>query len=517
MANSRFTAIIAARDAASPALGAIARRVRALTGDLSGLRRAAEAVRGRAGVAGGFAAGFLAPFAAVGVGGATKGLTDLAARTAEGARGLSDLAERSGVTVERLQGLAAVARASGIEAEALVEATERLNRGLGDAARGKAPELAAALRRLGIATRDNGGLRSAVDLLPQLAEAVSRTRDPVQRLRLVTTFFGEEGAKLIPMLAGGSRALRETTQDWYAFGHVLDRNAVAALGRANRSFRQLSMSADGTREAVGGVLARVFAPYAETLAKVLRANRGVIATRVDDWAKGIASVLPSTREEWEKLGKSLGDAMDAFKREAGDVRAQLRGIADRYREMRDALAPVWEAWTEVHRRVEGFEAFLGGRVRAAIQQTSLDSQGLGRAWDGIRAAAEGWRDALRSGAGMGVPKPAPGGPAMHDPEAWRRSYDPPARSPGGVPSYLDPDAWRRSFRPGSFGGGGGGPGSAEPGAGGRGAVDVVEVRFANAPPGTRVDHTPAIAPARRRQLVLNVGYAFGPPPSYRTT
>jgi len=116
---------------------------------------------------------------------------------------LGKVSSKLGVTSSELQKFRYAAQLAGIEETALDMGLQRFIRRVGEAAKGTG-EAKDALAQMGIKlTNSNGKIRSATNLLGQVANALKDTKDPAERLRLAFKLFDSEGVAMVNMLKNG--------------------------------------------------------------------------------------------------------------------------------------------------------------------------------------------------------------------------------------------------------------------------------------------------------------------------
>lgn len=169
-------------------------------GDTAG--RVSGGLRGMVGAAGGLsgALGALAP-AVTGV-----GLAAMAKGAIDAADDMNDLAQKTGVSVEQLSRFKQAADASGTSIEGVGGAMIKLNRNL---ATGN-DQAAFALKDLGISATDaTGKLKSTDQIMLEVADKFAKMPDGAQKSAMAMALFGKSGADMIPLLNGGSEAVRK--------------------------------------------------------------------------------------------------------------------------------------------------------------------------------------------------------------------------------------------------------------------------------------------------------------------
>lgn len=298
-ATEELKAVFTAEDRTSSVLRAIGAQFRGLAGD-AGIGRLARASGQLLGTFSGMARGVATlGLSVAGLSGAASaaGLTALAVSASSTGTQLKALADTSGVPIGQLEVLSDMARRANVSQDDLASGLGGLNERMRSAARGGNSELRQVMRLLGISLRDSSGqVRNASDVLPQLASAFQRVRDPALRAEAATAIFGDAGARLLPILTGGADGLREGQRQFARYGVSVAENADD-LARANEQFEDLRKVmvgfASGISTAIGTQLAPVLGPLASQMADWIAANRAVIAT---DIASYVHSAAVAVRE-----------------------------------------------------------------------------------------------------------------------------------------------------------------------------------------------------------------------------
>lgn len=174
---------------------------RAIGGIKQKATEASVGLRGIASSAGGLsgAMGTLVPLLS------GAGLVAMGKSAIDAADDMNDMAQRTGVSVEQLSRFKQAADASGTSIGAVGGALTKLNRNL---ASGN-DVTANALKSLGISATDaTGKLRSADQIMLDVANKFQSIQDPAQKAALATQLFGKSGADLIPLLNGGGDAIK---------------------------------------------------------------------------------------------------------------------------------------------------------------------------------------------------------------------------------------------------------------------------------------------------------------------
>lgn len=222
---------------------------------------------------------------------------------------LGKVSSKLGVTSQELQKFRYAARQAGIEETALDMGLQRFIRRAGEAAKGTG-EAKDALNEMGIKLKDSSGkLRSASDLLGQVAQAMQKTKDPADRLRLAFKLFDSEGVAMVNMLKNGKGALNATMLEAEKLGFILSSTTVAGVERANEAFFKMG-------KAIGGVWNKLVGALAPSLEKM----GNWFATFAATFSTTIAPLFDWLEHTLGRLGIGFGDAA-----KAGDKWGKLIG------------------------------------------------------------------------------------------------------------------------------------------------------------------------------------------------
>jgi hypothetical protein len=148
-----------------------------------------------------------------GVGGQVAAAFSVAAITAysksilNAADSLAKLSQKTGISVEDLSSFQLAADLAGVGADQFSQATVRLNKSIADAI-GGSKQQQEAFQKLGITQKELATL-SPAQTLERIADAFSGAEDGANKTQIAMALLGKSGADLIPLLNGGSEALRQ--------------------------------------------------------------------------------------------------------------------------------------------------------------------------------------------------------------------------------------------------------------------------------------------------------------------
>lgn len=170
-------------------------------------------------------------------------------------------AQRIGLSVEALTRLRFAADLSGASAQDLETAVARLSRSMQDGNK--------AFARIGVSATDAAGrLRPTEDVLLDLADAFQSTPDGAAKTAAAMELLGRSGTMLIPLLNGGSDALREMMAEADALGLTITTRTAKAAERFNDSLTRVGGAVTGVGRQIAADLAPVMADIAEAIAGV---------------------------------------------------------------------------------------------------------------------------------------------------------------------------------------------------------------------------------------------------------
>lgn len=261
----------------------------------------------------GFAAAAAAGIAAVvGIGGAVKGAIDDFDEMAKAS-------QKVGLTVEDFTRLRYAAGLSGVEIGTLSTGVQRLSKNMADVAAGAKGPAAEAFAALGISvSAADGKLRSSKDVLYELADQFSKMPDGPNKTAMAIAVLGKSGAEMIPMLNGGSQALRDMASESDRFGQTLSTRAAKAAEVLNDNVSRLQSMLSGMvnriAEGVLPMLADLSTRFVQAAADsgVLEAAAGAIT-----WVlRQVAAVAVEVSGYVQGMGEmfwSVARAMDSLK------------------------------------------------------------------------------------------------------------------------------------------------------------------------------------------------------------
>lgn len=323
-----YAVTITAVDGATKAIDAINKKLAALTAPVTRLQKSLDRFREVSGlnaVARGLGtvataaaraarslAAMVAPLAAITSAFSIAGITALATEWAKFAQRLGFDASRISIAADRLHALQGAAALAGSSGEALTSGMKALSDTLTDAAGGRNGEAVVMFRTLGVEFRNaDGTARRAADVMPQLADAIARIRNPALQARVATMLFGGAAEDLLPFLKKGSEGMRQYAAEARRFG-VVSEEGVRIAGAMREAQTRLGLAWQGMgnviAEKVSPILTRIF----NFMAEWLRKNSGKIVGMIEAIAKAFEKWLNNggldkLMNYIERIAKALSD------------------------------------------------------------------------------------------------------------------------------------------------------------------------------------------------------------------
>lgn len=309
-----------------------------------------------------FAAGakkLLAPVAIAGAAAAT-GIGLAVKGTIDAADDMSKAAAKFGIPIETLSRLAYAGDLSGVSLDTLGTSVSKLSRQMADAAAGSKSAIDA-FANVGVEFANaDGGLRDADAVLQDLADRFAAMPDGAAKTAAAMELMGRGGAAMIPMLNGGSEALRKMMAEASTFGQVFD----AEMGGQAEQFNDNISRLQGSFGKLAADLTKQLLPHLAAFSEWMVANGPAVANAVARMVEFGAAFVPIGQAIAQGI-KIGGDALVAF---AGEVRRDAEAIASFAASVRDGMAA---AATAVANGITAMEqAFVG--LRAKFVQVGRD-------------------------------------------------------------------------------------------------------------------------------------------------
>ena len=260
-----------------------------------------------------YAAALLLPAASA------AGFVSFVKKSIDAADRLNDLRQITGLTVPTLNGLAFAAKQSGTDLDALAKGVGKFARVV-DAAKNPTSEQSKLLNDLGISAK----LPEAA--LLQISDTFAAMPDGLEKTNLAMELFGKSGADLIPLLNGGSAALKEMITTGQTLNPITQEMAEKA-DEFNDSLGRLKASGSG----LGTSLAASIVPGLTEITKAMEeaAKEGGLLKTLWVGLGGVGAAIftdefKSRIDKIAKAQRALNDAIRNGATEDSDYVIKLR-------------------------------------------------------------------------------------------------------------------------------------------------------------------------------------------------
>lgn len=336
---------------------------------------------------------------------AATAMTALVKQAINSADELSKLSQKVGVSVESMSALKHQAGLAGVEMGALQAAMVKLTKTAADAVSGGKDQVAT-FKALGISVTDATGKMKPMDeLLAEVADKFESYEDGAEKTALALRLFGKSGADMIPLLNGGSKAMREAADEARAYGIIVTEAGGRASEEFNDNLSRLSTSVAGLGNQIAMRLVPALASFSGELAEGAKQGEAYaqIADTIADAIKRVAQVLVVTHSVIEAfvnllaaavdtvigfaevIGGLAGNIWNATKSIALAMQGDFAGAGEAAKLAADYAAVGWEngstriqaAWSAADSGIQGaldrsaalFDA-LDGRIEGATQRAA---------------------------------------------------------------------------------------------------------------------------------------------------
>jgi hypothetical protein len=265
---------------------------------------------------------------------------------------IGKLAQSTGVSTEALSRMSVSAKLSDIDMEALAKSMGKLSKNIIDAADGTGTGKKA-FDAMGISIKDaSGHLKSNDQVMAEVSDRFAGMNDGAGKTALAMDIFGKSGAAMIPMLNGGSSALKENADLADKLGLTLSKSTASAAEAVNDRFATMGLAGKG----IANTIMQQMLPTFDSLSKVMVDS----ATNTDNLKKisdGLDVTLRSlvtggviVKSVFSALGNVFGGVAAAIMLALqGDFSAAKNALSDMGDTMvsnmsgdMDSIAKVWE-------------------------------------------------------------------------------------------------------------------------------------------------------------------------------
>ncbi len=258
---------------------------------------------------------------------------------------MSKSAQKVGVTTEELSRLRYAAELSGIATTELQVGMKALIDNMSDA-----PDKFAAI---GVATQDaNGKLRSASDVIGDVAEHFADLPDGAAKSKLAVDLFGRSGLEMIPMLNAGRDGLEAMGDEAERLGLVFNTQASKQAEQFNDNLTRLQGGMKGVFNTLAVEVLPTLVEYSDQLIEAVKDGDAVAkgATSIRVAFQLLVAVGVTVSNVFQAIGKVIGGTLaivgtvvsgtiSALQKAAGAMQSYWDALLDLdFKRARDSLA-----------------------------------------------------------------------------------------------------------------------------------------------------------------------------------
>jgi hypothetical protein len=328
------------------------------------------------------------------------GLRSFVDQYTEAGSAIQDASDRLGLATDELQELQYAFGQAGVRGEQVNAALTGLSQRM-EQARAGTGHAGGAFSALGVRLTDaSGQMRSAGDVMDDVAVNMSNIEDPARRVQLATQLFGGAGRRLVGVLHDGSGGLAEMRAQFQELGGGMSEDGVHAADAYGDAMGRLDVSMTSLKTRVAVVLLPVLQSFADFVTKavatVSRLTRGTNLVQAAFVAGGIALAvhfLPAIRNGIAALQRfTIAQGLTVagiivLALVVDDLMAAFKGGPSILGEFVDSMAGVGATANIVQSLKDSWQE-LGDTVRATQEALSWNMSGRTSA-PGTRAARGG--------------------------------------------------------------------------------------------------------------------------------
>lgn len=224
--------------------------------------------------------------------GALGGLFYALKRNADAGDQAVKAAQRYGMSVSEWQRVAYAGDLANVSVQDLGASLRGLNKNAVAAATGN-KGMALWFQRAGVSATDmHGKVRPANALLEELADKFAAMPDGPKKTALAMGLMSEVGEKMIPLLNGGAKALREAGKEAEALG-LVNAQLAADSEAFNDNLTRVQRALQGVFNTVSAAVLPVLNEILPLVKDWIVANRELIGVKVREFMEGFKASLPA--------------------------------------------------------------------------------------------------------------------------------------------------------------------------------------------------------------------------------
>lgn len=288
MADSySLKAILSAVDKLSPVLKGVQGVAKSTKKYLGDLGSTLNYVTSKFGVPLGIVSTIAAGFGVAAIKKAVVDFADLGEEVQKGAL-------KAGMSNAEYQKMKYVFDQAGVPVEAMQGSLGKLNKNIGAAASGKNKDLASLFQALHIPMKGlNGQIRTGAEMLPQLADAFVKNKDPVKQAAIGTALFGKAYQEMLPLLNEGSESIEKSLARFNRLKGVIGDDDLKGAKEFGDQLKDLSFVTKGFQMTIAKELVPVLSPLLEQFIQWAAVNKKLIAGEVKKVVQELVAAVKS--------------------------------------------------------------------------------------------------------------------------------------------------------------------------------------------------------------------------------
>ena len=209
----------------------------------------------------------------------------------EYANAIGDLADRLGVSTKFLQEQSYIAKMNASSSEEKTAAIENLSKQYGMLKSGTG-SLYTSLQKISPAlARQLQGAKSSEEAFNLMIKALRKVEDPARRVYLAQLAFGSAGKGMINIAEQSEESLENLRKEAAAAGLVMDETSVKGAQDLGGELTVLQEHVRGIFNMFASKLIPILTPFIKRVTEWIKANRELIATKIDKFVSQFADIL----------------------------------------------------------------------------------------------------------------------------------------------------------------------------------------------------------------------------------
>lgn len=300
---------------------------------------------------------------------------------------MNKVAQKTGLAVKEVSGLQLAWRQAGGSAEQFVPIMAKLGVAVSNGNK--------ALDAMGVSSKNaDGSLKSTRQVLAEVSDKFASYETGARKTALAVGLLGEEGAKALPFLNQGAKALSDYDEMAQRLGLTLDQETTQKAEKFNDTLDLIGQSTQGFARQVAAQLL----PTLTTLTQEFfnNATKGDNLKKTADFLAGGLKSLYSVGVGVVEVFKTMGVAMGGVGAAIGAVLSgEFSQAKDIINQMR---ADISVSWAEAGASIKRVWAGAGSETVAALAATSAEAKRNAPVMNGAAKASKAKADADKEAA-----------------------------------------------------------------------------------------------------------------------